>query len=204
MIKSNPATCELCRRHLEADGFRVHITKGGRQAVDTIRRLLPDIVLLDLMMPDMDGFRMLEQLKADPVTREVPILILADRDETPVVAKALRLGADDFLKKPFDDEELLVRVKKIISSEEIWDSLHNATEELLKSQLNIIVTLKEWEQEAEAFKKHCETIIINLLTDPEVSFPQKQAMPTAEQARDLLNRIVDRYRLRRTEYDVLH
>jgi len=106
------ATRMLLCRVLTRAAFTVFAVENGEQACEAVRLRRPDVVLLDWIMPVMDGRRAVELLKADPVTRAIPILMLTthSHDEDRIVA--LRAGVVDFLTKPFDARELVARIER--------------------------------------------------------------------------------------------
>ena len=98
---------------LEGRGYQLEMACDGAQAIEMASRLLPDLILLDVMMPDMDGYQVCQHLRADPRLAEVPVLImtaLADRESR---LRGISAGADDFLAKPLDFQELVMRVGTI-------------------------------------------------------------------------------------------
>ncbi|TNH31094.1 response regulator [Micromonospora orduensis] len=97
-------------RLLSAQGWRVRAVNDGRQALDAIRHDPPDVVLTDVMMPVLDGFDLVRQLRADPATRTLPVLVLSARAGEEASVAGLSLGADDYLVKPFAAAELIARV----------------------------------------------------------------------------------------------
>ncbi len=99
---------------LHAHGYDVHLAEDGEAALRQVGELRPDLVLLDLVMPYKDGFEVLNALKHDPATREIPVMILSVRDREEDVVKGLNLGAEDYMRKPFSTQELLARVRKIL------------------------------------------------------------------------------------------
>jgi DNA-binding response OmpR family regulator len=204
VIDDNNCNCELCRICLETNGFRVHIAKNGKQGLDLIRKCMPDTILLDIMMPVMDGFQVLEEIKADPAIREIPVLVHSACSETATVVSALKMGANDFLKKPFEVAELVIRVEKLVGLKKTRDALVSASVELLERHLAIDQALEKWRLEAEAFRQHCEKSVINILAESNATFKLEQAISSSEQARQLINEIADLSRQRLPEYDFLN
>ncbi|OGG96862.1 MAG: hypothetical protein A2527_00340 [Candidatus Lambdaproteobacteria bacterium RIFOXYD2_FULL_50_16] len=96
---------------LKTEGFQVAVAQNGRQAIDAAAKLLPDLILLDVMMPEMDGFEACSHLKSDPITSQIPVIFLTAKVETEDIIKGFALGAVDYITKPFNAIELLVRVK---------------------------------------------------------------------------------------------
>jgi len=105
-----PTNRSLLQRRLERAGYSVVTAQDGRDAVDKTRATLPDLILLDVMMPVMDGLEACRIIKADEATHNIPVIFLSARDETDVKINGLSLGANDYISKPFKAEELLARV----------------------------------------------------------------------------------------------
>jgi two-component system, sensor histidine kinase and response regulator len=92
-------------------GYEVIPASSGKEAFESISEMLPDLILLDIMMPEMDGYEVCKILKSDEITKEIPVIFLTAKIETEDVIKAFNLGAVDYVTKPFRKEELLARVK---------------------------------------------------------------------------------------------
>lgn len=106
-----PINRTLIQRRLERAGYRVLVAENGREAVEAALGQLPDLIILDVMMPLMDGLEACRLIKDDEATRDVPVIFLSARDETDVKVRGLTLGANDYISKPFKAEELLARVE---------------------------------------------------------------------------------------------
>lgn len=105
-------------KSLEKAGFDVVYAVDGVEAVDQANKFNPDLVLLDLRLPKMNGFLVLEALKGDTPTEDIPVIILSALSAEDDVQKAISLGAEDFLVKPIDQSDLLAAVEENIRSEE--------------------------------------------------------------------------------------
>lgn len=115
IVDDEPFNFMVLRKFLSDEGYsRVLTTSDSTTAVDTIQKAKPDLVVLDIIMPDVDGIQILTQLKADPDLSRVPVLILTATSDTSLKRKALELGATDFLNKPVDAHDLLPRVRNAI------------------------------------------------------------------------------------------
>ncbi|MBK8026017.1 MAG: response regulator [Chloroflexi bacterium] len=115
----------------EREGFRVERVTDGVLAVEAAQTLVPDLILLDILLPRMNGFEVLARLKASPITEHIPtILITANLREPSDVAQGLDLGADDYLQKPFAPQELLARVQSKMRARQLEESLRRRTTEL--------------------------------------------------------------------------
>ena len=101
----------LMRAYLEREGYRVIEASDGRQALETYRREKPDLIVLDLMLPEVDGLEVCRQIRR---TSEVPIIMLTARDEDADKLVGLELGADDYITKPFSPRELVARIRAVL------------------------------------------------------------------------------------------
>jgi PleD family two-component response regulator len=104
---------------LSSHGYRVRCVRNGPMALVGARAIPPDLILLDIRMPDMDGYEVCRQLKADPQTSEIPIIFLSALDEVEDKTKAFQSGGADYITKPFQVEEVLARVKNQITIQQL-------------------------------------------------------------------------------------
>ena len=104
----------LVAYHLAKTGYRVSTASSGQDALELARRERPSLIVLDLMLPGMSGFDVLEQLRLDESTRDIAVIMLTARREEPDRIRGLSLGADDYLTKPFSPAELVLRVAAIL------------------------------------------------------------------------------------------
>lgn len=95
---------------LEGDGYHIEMAENGLQALEKVRALQPDVVLLDVMMPGMTGYEVCQKIRSDPLIAEIPIIVLTALDDRDSLLTALKAGADDFITKPFDRYELRARL----------------------------------------------------------------------------------------------
>lgn len=100
---------------LEKEGFKVIHFLNGESVVDTVSKILPDIVILDVMMPIQDGISILKEIKANPKTKHIPVVILSAKGQEKDIIKGMEIGASDYISKPFSPSELIVRIKRILS-----------------------------------------------------------------------------------------
>jgi diguanylate cyclase (GGDEF)-like protein len=124
-----PVNRALIQRRLEREGYRVLTAQNGSEAVEKTKDALPDLVILDVMMPEMDGMDACRLIKEDEKTRDIPIIFLSARDETEMKVSGLTLGANDYISKPFKAEELLARVHVAIRLKRERDRLRTSAEE---------------------------------------------------------------------------
>ncbi len=120
----------VLRQHLENHGYGVVEAHDGPMAIEVCRTSAPDAVLLDIEMPGLDGHQVLAALKDDPALRDVPVVFLTGRTATDDVVEGLRLGAHDYLKKPFEPSELIARVTAAVRLKSVEDELRARNAEL--------------------------------------------------------------------------
>jgi len=101
---------ETLQSVLEGEGYRLEMAENGWQAIEKAKALLPDVILLDVMMPGMTGFEVCQRIRNDPQVAEIPIIILTALDDRESLLNSLKAGADDFISKPFDRYELRARL----------------------------------------------------------------------------------------------
>ena len=101
----------MMRLNLETDGLRVHVAASGREALDALREEMPDLILLDVMMPNMDGFETLRRIR---LASQVPVIMLTAMNEENDRIRGLELGADDYVNKPFNYREVLSRIRAVL------------------------------------------------------------------------------------------
>ncbi|HET8680222.1 MAG TPA: diguanylate cyclase [bacterium] len=130
VVDDEEAILDLLRRRLEALGCEVAVLSGGSQVLQTAREYLPDLVLLDVMMPDLDGFSVCEALKQDPQVRDIPVLLMTARAEVESRIKGLEMGAHDYIPKPFETSELMARVRAALRVKRLQDQLKDANRQL--------------------------------------------------------------------------
>ncbi len=132
VVDDTPASLELLLNMLNEQNYRVRVTTRGSLVATAIKLSAPDLILLDINMPDMNGYQVCEQLKADPETFHIPVIFLSASDEVFDKVKAFRVGGVDYITKPFQFEEVLVRIE---------------------SQLKIAYLQKELEKKASQLEK---------------------------------------------------
>lgn len=130
LVDDSPINLQILGTTLEGT-YKTAFARDGLQALDIIQHRQPDLILLDIMMPDMNGFEVCERLQASPDTRDIPIIFLTAKTETENMIKGLRLGAVDYITKPFQKEELLARVSTHLSLRQAKQQLQesNATKD---------------------------------------------------------------------------
>jgi len=117
-IEDEPEMIDLVRLILGRKGFELIGAMGGREGLETVRRVKPDLVLLDLMMPDIDGWEVYQQMKADPALKDIPVIVVTAKAQSIDKVLGLHIAkVDDYVTKPFGPQELLQSVEKVLGME---------------------------------------------------------------------------------------
>ena len=114
IVEDEPDIRELVVHHLKREGYQVAAAASGEEALRQVREAPPDLVLLDLMMPAMDGLEVCRRLRQDPATAALPIVMLTAKGDEVDRVLGLEIGADDYVVKPFSPKELLARVRAVL------------------------------------------------------------------------------------------
>ena len=114
VIEDEPDIVEVLSYNLKREGYNVSSTLRGDEGLNLVRNQSPNLVVLDLMLPGMDGLSICQQLKSDSLVRDIPIIIISAKGEESDVVIGLEMGADDYLTKPFSPRELIARVKAVL------------------------------------------------------------------------------------------
>ncbi|PLX42214.1 MAG: hypothetical protein C0609_10310 [Deltaproteobacteria bacterium] len=150
VVDDNRENVEILSDRLGSMGYEVGTAFDGVEAIESITAEPPDAVVLDIIMPKMDGFEVLSRMKADPATEAIPVIMLTSRNETPDKVKGLDTGADDYVTKPFNPKELAARIKALIrrragqekrATEEKLDALGMMAEGVAHEVRNPMVTI---------------------------------------------------------------
>jgi adenylate cyclase len=121
---------DIVTMRLEAQGYEVRRAPNGQEALQLAYELVPDLILLDVMMPGIDGIEVTRRLKADETMRAIPILLLTARSSTHDVVAGLEAGGDDYLTKPFDQMTLVARVRSLLRIKGLYDTVQQQAEAL--------------------------------------------------------------------------
>jgi len=117
LVEDDTSLRENIAELMELSGFRVYSASNGRIAVDMAKKNLPDLVLCDIMMPEMDGYGVLEKLSSDQNTRHIPFIFVSAKTEKQDVRRGMNLGADDYLTKPFDRDEVQSLINRALGEQ---------------------------------------------------------------------------------------
>lgn len=116
-IEDEPEMIDLVRLILSREGYEVIGAPGGAQGLETVEDLTPDLVLLDLMMPDMDGWEVYQRMKANPNTKHIPVIVVTARAQSIDKVLGLHIAkVDDYITKPFGPAELLKSIERVLDN----------------------------------------------------------------------------------------
>ena len=115
VIEDNKTNIKLIRYQLEAEGFDIHVEETGNAGLKMIKIQKPDMIILDIGLPDIDGFEICKRIRNDAITKNYPIIMLTARGEDRDKIEGLSLGADDYITKPYNAEELILRIKNLLT-----------------------------------------------------------------------------------------
>ncbi|HEY9862665.1 MAG TPA: response regulator [Candidatus Obscuribacterales bacterium] len=142
IVDDNPTNLAVLSQTLKSAGFAVRVAEDGESALELVKRKQPALILLDIQMPGIDGFETCEKLKADPKTKEIPIIFLTALTNTENKVKGLSLGAVDYIAKPFEKEEVLARVRVHLELKHLTETLEQRVAErtaiLEKTQVQLV------------------------------------------------------------------
>ena len=147
MVDDNPTNLQVLQATLEGRGYRLLAARDGASALAVTAKAQPDLILLDIMMPEMDGYEVCRRLKADPLTFEIPIIFLSALTQTEDKVKGLELGAVDYITKPFQPEEVIARVNTHLTLRCLQQQLSIANAELTELNENLEKKVEERSQE---------------------------------------------------------
>lgn len=111
IVEDEKDIIEVLRYYLEKENYRVHVARDGFSALESAARIVPSLVLLDLMLPQLDGIEVCKRLKSDERLRDIPIIMVTAKAEEVDKIRGLEIGADDYVTKPFSAKELVARIK---------------------------------------------------------------------------------------------
>ncbi|MEO1670734.1 MAG: ATP-binding protein [Cyanobacteria bacterium J06631_2] len=137
IVDDTPANLRVLSATLSGRGYEVRCVNSGAMALTVARNAPPDLILLDIKMPEMDGYQVCQQLKSDPKTYEIPVIFLSALDDIADKVKAFTAGGVDYITKPFQTEEVLARVKNQLTISHLRQKLTAQNDELMRSNLEL-------------------------------------------------------------------
>ncbi len=130
IIDDEPSNLHLLSELLTRRGHKTRLVPNGHRALSSIEKSIPDLILLDILMPEMDGYEVCRRLKADERTRDIPIIFISALDEVFDKVKAFKLGGVDYITKPFNEAEVFARVQTHLSIQQMFRQIQEQNQEL--------------------------------------------------------------------------
>ncbi|WP_036485829.1 response regulator transcription factor [Myxosarcina sp. GI1] len=121
LIDDDPNLILLVKDYLEFRGYNVATAENGREALEVLDRHIPDLIICDVMMPEMDGYALVKHIREEPTTNKIPVLFLSAKGQSQDKVKGLNEGADVYMVKPFEPEELVAQVESSLNQIKRWE-----------------------------------------------------------------------------------
>ncbi|WP_041620286.1 response regulator transcription factor [Stanieria cyanosphaera] len=121
LIDDDPNLILLVKDYLEFRGYNVMTAENGREALDLLEQSIPDMIICDVMMPEMDGYSLVQHIRQEPRTNRIPVLFLSAKGQSQDRVKGLNEGADVYMVKPFEPEELVAQVESSLNQIKRWE-----------------------------------------------------------------------------------
>ncbi len=197
IVDDNPNNLKIISNILIENDYRVAIANNGHKAIANTEIKRPDLILLDIMMPDIDGFEVCQLLKENSLTADIPIIFITAKDDSTDIIRGFHLGASDYITKPFKSEEVLVRINNILGLVNSKKLIQKQNEQLqaLVTQRNRIISIisHDLKNPIGAIMMLSDLILTetnNLTLEEMVSFA-KNMYSSSEQALKLLENLLD-------------
>ena len=158
IVEDNRENIDLLVYFLRPQGYNLITATNGAKGLELVKKERPDIILLDIMLPKMDGFEVCERLKKDDSTKYIPIIMITALKDLKDKLRALQVGADDFITKPFENVELLARVKSLLRIKEYHDELERTNRELANKNESLL--------RMDQFKEELINLIVHDMKNP--------------------------------------
>jgi DNA-binding NtrC family response regulator len=146
VVDDNEISRDLMRRQLERQGHTVTIAENGQQALEIMQTRSFDMVLLDIMMPEMSGYQVLKRLKSDDIYRDVPVIVISALDDMDSVVRCIRMGAEDYLLKPFNQVLLKARIRTCLENKRLRELSEALELRNLKEEVQLVAESRAMQQ----------------------------------------------------------
>lgn len=167
LVDDTLANLQILGDILRQEGYHLTVAQNGKQAIESIHAIPPDLILLDIMMPDMDGFETCQILKENPATSQIPVIFLTARVQAEDIVKGFHLGAVDYIPKPFNSTELLARIRNQLNLKEAYQQIEQQ-KQLLEQQNSQLIEAAKLREDVDRIMKHDLKNPLNSI----ISFPQ--------------------------------
>ena len=115
IVEDDPDARKVLSLILKLDGYQIHSAPGGQESLTRLADLVPDVILLDVMMPGMDGYQVCQWVRSNPAVRHVPVIMLSGKADPESVARGMEVGADEYLSKPITPSSLTKQLKTVLA-----------------------------------------------------------------------------------------
>ena len=149
VVDDSPANVEILQMRLQAQGYEIKTAADGEEALAAVREHRPDLILLDVMMPKLDGIEVCRRLRADPAVPFMPIILVTAKSDTKDVVAGLDAGGDEYLTKPVDQAALVGRVKSMLRIKALQDTVREQALQLQESNRTLESRVAEQVSELE-------------------------------------------------------
>jgi len=139
IVDDSPSNLQLLSQFLESEGYNIKLTLSGKFVLKFVQKVIPDLILLDINMPDMDGFEVCQQLKSMPETQYIPIIFISAYNNVSDRIKALEVGGIDYISKPLHTGEVVIRIKNILN-------LYNQYQKILEENTQLTRQINEYKK----------------------------------------------------------
>ena len=119
IVEDSPTQAERLRRLIQSEGYRVRVASNGQRALNLIRERKPQLVVSDIIMPEMNGYDLCRALKADPTLRDIPVILVTALNDAKDIIRGIECGADNFIRKPYSEEYLLNRISQVLLNQRL-------------------------------------------------------------------------------------
>ncbi|MEJ2055134.1 MAG: response regulator [Calditrichaceae bacterium] len=187
IVDDNKENIDLIAYFLKPQNYQIFTAYDGLEALESVERDQPDIILLDIMLPKMDGFQVCERVKKDRKTQFIPIIMITALKELKDKIRSLEVGADDFISKPFENVELLTRVKSLLRIKKYHDEIQNKNAELEQKNKTLL--------KLDRFKEELNHHVVHDMKNPLFVIQgnlQMMAMAIEQTTSPVLKKYVDR------------
>ena len=192
IVDDNDDNRVLLKRRLERRGFKILTAENGREALDLIRQNRFDLILLDIMMPIMNGYQVLEELKVDPELHNIPVIIISGIDDIESVARCIELGAEDYLLKPFNKVLLNARINASLEKKKLRDKEKIYLQQIEDSNIQLERRIQEYTAELKMAQRVQMSLLPNELPIDDNWEYAVRWFPAREIAGDYYDFIIDR------------
>ncbi|MEI7878539.1 MAG: response regulator transcription factor [Planctomycetota bacterium] len=145
IVEDEPEIAELIEFHAERAGMRARKVHSGRIALDVIKREKPDLIVLDLMLPDIDGLEVCRRLKQSDDTRMIPIVMVTAKGEEADIVAGIELGADDYVTKPFSPRVLMARLRNVLRRNGVADEPSPTSDRMVLLESKLVIDIDRHE-----------------------------------------------------------